>query len=262
MMPRKKSKLLVSAILLVLAGLVTLIFIQSRRPNELPSSVLGVSSSTPALTGNVKVETSKNETADYQTEVNIPQFENPGDSFALQHINKQIKDNVGQLVMNFTEEIQQIKTESPDSPFNDPSLPKHSLMIKVASAKEVSGKYFVVELKDYSYVSGSAHPFTATIAYNFDLKTGDLIGLSDIYKDKAQFLQAVSTFAKKELQPKLESFFEDGISPQEQNFSVYTLVEGGIRFVFDQYQVAPYAAGEQSVTVPASALAGQLKIAL
>ncbi len=260
---KKRNPLVVVLVLAIALFAVALyVFFSSRRPSELPTSVFGIATSTPSLTSNVKIESSKEETNSYQIETGIPQFENPGDSFALQFINKQIKDNVAEAVRAFKDELVQIQQETPGGIFNDAGLPKHSLLINPVKAHEVGGRYFVVELKDFSYITGSAHPFTSTITYNFDLKTGDLIKLEDLYRDKAQFLQAVSTYTRKELQPKLESFFEEGIAPDERNFSIFTLEEGAVRFVFDQYQVAPYAAGEQEVVMPASALSGLLKIQL
>jgi hypothetical protein len=42
-------------------------------------------------------------------------------------------------------------------------------------------------------------------------------------------------------------FFEEGADPRDENYSVYFVEKDGIRFVFGQYQVAPYVYGEQEV---------------
>jgi hypothetical protein len=52
------------------------------------------------------------------------------------------------------------------------------------------------------------------------------------------------------------SWIEEGAGPNGDNFARWALVEEGLILFFDPYQVAPYAAGPQVVTIPRAALAG------
>jgi hypothetical protein len=49
---------------------------------------------------------------------------------------------------------------------------------------------------------------------------------------------------------------DQGVQPMEDNFKRFILTGEGVAFFFAPYQVAPYAAGEQVVTIPYADLGG------
>jgi hypothetical protein len=51
------------------------------------------------------------------------------------------------------------------------------------------------------------------------------------------------------------SWIQEGAGPRTDNFARWALVEEGLTIFFDPYQVAPWAAGPQAVTIPRAALA-------
>ena len=55
-----------------------------------------------------------------------------------------------------------------------------------------------------------------------------------------------------ELKAKDVLFWEEGALPRADNYQVWNISPEGLQITFDEYQVAPYAAGPQSVQIPYS----------
>ncbi len=114
-----------------------------------------------------------------------------------------------------------------------------------------------------AYFTGGAHGGQDMYTFNYDLDKKRSITLDDIFGSVPNYLSRISEFALNDLRTELRSAMGDGkpdetmlISgtvPTADNFKHFTLgSDETITFYFPQYQVAPYAAGEQSVTMPLS----------
>lgn len=259
----KNNKIKSFALVVGIVILIYTFFVATGRKAEAPSDAIGIATSTPIIASEIVVEKSVVDEKEYHLEISTPQIKEPGNSFAQQLINKKIKESIEALIKDFRfelESLQELRSGEGESVFSGNDLPKHSLIVSVAKADYVHNKYLAVELKDYSYISGSAHPFTRTVTLNYDLKTGDLVDLERLTNNQERFLVIVSNIAKMNFEQKLSSFFPDGVLPKPENFQVFTIEDKGIRFVFDQYQVAPYAVGEQELLVEYGLLSGLLNI--
>jgi hypothetical protein len=115
---------------------------------------------------------------------------------------------------------------------------------------EKSRDIVVVVVGNYEYYYGAAHGGGTTETYNFDLHTGKTLGLSDI-------LQAGYG---KELKRIAEKFFisENGaegwdFTPGGGDFALahnISFTRKGMVFVYDAYEIGPYAAGAPSMCIP------------
>ena len=111
-----------------------------------------------------------------------------------------------------------------------------------------------------SYYRGAAHPNSYSEALNYDLKNGQALKLSDLFKPGARYLQAISSYSVKDLKRQSkakgadgmldDSSIEGGAAPAAKNFHSWTITKKGLGINFDSYQVGPYAAGPQYVLVP------------
>lgn len=117
-----------------------------------------------------------------------------------------------------------------------------------------------VLLERYSY-TGGAHGATDFIQFAYD-DDGTPVDLDALFVSGSHYLERISEYVRPVLREKLESenaylenMFEIGTKSDPGNYMVYTIGDGGITFVFQEYQVAPYAAGSQRVTVPFDAVA-------
>lgn len=106
------------------------------------------------------------------------------------------------------------------------------------------------------YSDGAAHPGHSSVTVNYDLASGREIYLDQLFFPGSPYLQVVSDYCKAELAARDIGFdgFSGGADPLPENFQRWNLSNEGLIVVFDEYQVAPYAAGPQVVTIPFAAL--------
>lgn len=103
------------------------------------------------------------------------------------------------------------------------------------------------------YADGAAHPFHYSRTLNYDLEQGRKLSLSDLFTEEAGYLKAISSYCIAELSRRDIGFFggfERGAEPTSENYRNWNIANEGLLITFDEYQVAPYAAGAQTVTVP------------
>ena len=121
-----------------------------------------------------------------------------------------------------------------------------------------------VEFTVYSYYQGAAHPNSFSEVLNYDLKKGEQLKLSDLFKPGAKFLQTIYKFCIEQLKKQMKEgvqegdvdnqWIANGAGPAAKNYQSWTITRKGLGINFDAYQVGPYAAGPQSVTVPYATL--------
>jgi hypothetical protein len=95
---------------------------------------------------------------------------------------------------------------------------------------------------------------------NYDLKNGKQLKLADLFKPGSKYLQAIATYSIADLKKQgkekglTDEEIERGAAADAKNYQSWNITKRGLAISFDSYQVGPYAAGPQSVTVPYSAL--------
>ena len=110
---------------------------------------------------------------------------------------------------------------------------------------------------DFSfYADGAAHPGLNSMTLNYDLGQGKELALADLFLPNANYLEAISKYSIAELseQPFFDSSSSNGAQPTPENYRNWNITPNGLMITFDEYQVAPYAAGPQQVRVPYSEL--------
>jgi len=108
------------------------------------------------------------------------------------------------------------------------------------------------------YSDGAAHPGSYSITLNYDIAQGRELALADLFLPSSNYLEAISTYCIAELskQPFFEGPFAEGAQPTPENYRNWNIATDGLMITFDEYQVAPYAAGPQKVTIPYHELQG------
>lgn len=107
----------------------------------------------------------------------------------------------------------------------------------------------------YAY-TGGAHGMTAVSAMNFDMKTGTLITEKDFFKEGYE--SALASRLSAHLPEALESpsdtamLFNTDIGPNGN----FRITDQGVTYIYNQYEIAPYAWGIIKVTVPWEELEG------
>ncbi len=106
---------------------------------------------------------------------------------------------------------------------------------------------------------GGAHPGSYHWTVNYNFTTGQPLSLANLFTPGAPYLERIADYCVDDLNARLEfDIWMDGAAPEPENYQVWALTYDGLLVVFDEYQVAPYAAGPQQVLVPYDVLADLL----
>jgi Protein of unknown function (DUF3298) len=113
---------------------------------------------------------------------------------------------------------------------------------------------FLVE----AYYEGAVHGSYNTIVFNYDLTSGKMLKLADLFKPGANYLKPISDYSivslRKEKEGVPDSDWIDGAAPKLENYQSWNITREGLDIEFDPYQVGPYAEGPHEVLIPYSAL--------
>lgn len=105
-----------------------------------------------------------------------------------------------------------------------------------------------------------AHPNVFYRTFTFDLASGKELAIGDLFVSGSDYLTRLSAISEFELSKALGDFMDieyirQGVTAEALNFQSFALEEDNLILIFPPYQVAPYAAGTQEVSIPLSTLA-------
>ena len=111
--------------------------------------------------------------------------------------------------------------------------------------------------------TGGAHPNYWPVTWVFDMTDGHVLDPGDIFLNEQDALIEVARIARQELKKtlgdmSLQDMVDDGTTPVAINFKDFILDKDAMILFFAPYQVAPYAAGQQTVTIPYDRLVSHL----
>lgn len=120
------------------------------------------------------------------------------------------------------------------------------------------GDFWSIKFDISFYFDGAAHPAHNSVTLNYDLENGREITLNELFLPDSNYLEVLSDNCKEQLSARDIAFdgFSQGADPLPENFQRWNLSDAGLVITFDEYQVAPYAAGPQVVVIPFPALQG------
>ncbi len=103
--------------------------------------------------------------------------------------------------------------------------------------------------------TGGAHDNIDIIVLSYELNSGELLSLEDIFKDQESALNIMSSYTYKALaarfgEDRIEDMLRTGTTPDTDNFSSISLNKNGICVHFQPYQAAPWSYGAQKVEIP------------
>jgi hypothetical protein len=194
----------------------------------------------------------------YDISVQYPEITGPGNT-NFDKFNQLVRGSVLKKVAGFKKEMQPQPDEEPrpeNSMGSDLSI---GYKIELAQDDLVSVSFSIS-----SYYQGAAHPNSFSEVVNYDLKNGKQLKLADLFKPGAKYLQAISSYCIDDLKKQSnaqgadgmldETSIKNGAAPAPKNYQSWTITRKGLGINFDAYQVGPYAAGPQFVTVPYSVI--------
>jgi hypothetical protein len=105
------------------------------------------------------------------------------------------------------------------------------------------------------YVMGAAHPFHYSHSMNYDPAAVRMLELGDLFRPGTAYLAVLSQYSLDDLDRQGVLEWEEGALPQVENFQRWNITPRGLLISFDEYMIAPYAAGPQEVVIPYGVLA-------
>lgn len=192
-------------------------------------------------------------------EINYPVISGLKDINIQNKINQKIEETVRKTYSSFRDE------EKPNCESYEGYTGECVININVdSSVSKLSSKYLSISFTNYQFYPGSAHPIHYLVSLNFDLDTGEELKLSDFFVQNSNYLNILSEKLRKSLAEKLsmemsDSMLLDGTKPDGQHFQNFVLSDEGFVFVFGDYEVAPYAAGNPTVLISYGELSSLLK---
>jgi len=116
-----------------------------------------------------------------------------------------------------------------------------------------------------SEYTGGAHGMVYFKTFNFDLANERVLALADLFGPGAAPLEVIAPLVRESLRAQLgdmvdEAWLEEGTQPVETNYENWLLTPDALVFYFPPYQMAAYAAGPQTVSLPLSALSDMLDL--
>ncbi len=194
-------------------------------------------------------------------------------TFGVKQVDEEINALVDTTVKNFEKAALEEAKESNEMKKTDPDAftPRfpYDCLITFDRTAPLADKSRVKSIVwNISTYTGGAHGSVELLAQNFDMKNGTPLILDDIFTDPQNALLILSRVSRQVLSegvledfrnPEGDDGFIDemlraGTEPQPENFVVFCLIPNGLRVYFPPYQVAPYAAGVQSVDITLDAL--------
>ncbi len=164
-------------------------------------------------------------------------------------INNYFQSFVNDSIAQFKDDISwAAPTPGSAAPSTPPAL---SLSIKYTEHKTVRADNFVFSTTTYT---DGAHGLESTKTFSFS-PTGQQVAVASLFSNGLDGLKTIAPYVKAQLvhSPGADATMIDaGTAPTVDNYQSFTIEDDGIIFIFDPYQVAPYAVGQQSVRVPLS----------
>lgn len=106
---------------------------------------------------------------------------------------------------------------------------------------------------------GAAHPDTSSYTINYSVKDSKEITFQDLFNEKPGYLNTLSTLVRTRVNEgfkmggvdpsAIESMIEDGTKPDSKNFQKFVIGNFYITFIYDPYEVAPYAYGTRQAMI-------------
>jgi hypothetical protein len=188
-----------------------------------------------------------------------PQFSEASDAF-----NGGIREFIrAQMIAHATESEENWKSRVATArPGEDtPEFPAEGQTLDFSvrwTPEQVNDRYISFVMR-YGGYTGGAHGYEDIRTFNYDVAGRRELALADLFPNGSDYLTTISEFSRVKLRDRLleaggtelvdasSAMLEMGTQPIEENFANFTFNDSQIVFYFGQYQVAPYAAGEQTV---------------
>ena len=196
----------------------------------------------------------------YDIEAQYPQISGSTEA-RITRFNSLAKSLVLKKIGEFKKDVAERTAEEEQSPSDSDMRSDLGIGYHIALAND---DFVSVGFGVGGYSRGAAHPYSYTEPINYDLKNGRTLKLADLFKPSSSYLKIISAYCINDLKKQAKAqgpdsaltpdWIQTGAAAKAENYKSWTITRKGLAINFDAYQVGPYAAGPQFVSVPYSAL--------
>lgn len=237
-----------------------------KQSNEAKNQNENVPTSSPAITPTPELNVSfgtglrivpkdirlENQRLRYKIDVTYPQIEGTKNPRIL-NLNHRMKRLVSEQYLwplNPTKEDLRYYQKHPDI-FNSVDL---TYEVPLATDDLLS-----IYFEGYSYGIGAAHSVQFSFTVNYDLRSGRILKLADIFRPDANPLRFISQYCLNDLTKRHgEYIWKDSLDPKAKNYRSWNITREGITINFDACVVVGCAGGQQEVNLPFATLKDML----
>lgn len=189
-------------------------------------------------------------------ESKFPQIQGTSLSLGAKEFNTLVEKTVNEEINQFKKSV---ALDAPHMKTLPENIRQNTLKVDydVDIIQPKTGPIISVRLTFEGMQAGRAHPYHNNRVVNFDLQTGKVITLNELFKKNSNFLKLLAAYTSKALNQKLKQdnwMVQQGTKANVSNFKNWNLQSDSLLITFDEYQVAPYVYGSQEVEVPYSEL--------
>ncbi len=244
-----KKVIRIALIILISTNITTVYAISDKGSNSAKISLIKMVN---CVRKNDQLAMVENESKTYSNEyvsvnINKPIVKIPGNKRVEEIINNKISKKVN----DFEENISDLSKK--DNEFNVKNgLEVRPYVVNINNTVSYNaGNILSLTLHLYSY-TGGAHGSSVDISYNFDTNTGNSGVLEDFFGNNENYNKIILDNIKATIKNNQDLYFKevtDNINEIPYNQKFY-ITDKGLVVYFDEYEIAPYAAGIPSFNIP------------
>lgn len=202
-------------------------------------------------------------------------LENQGRRYEIDVVYPQIEGSKSAEILRLNERIKSLVTDEYKWPLSPPTRSDLKAYEKFPGISNTVGLSYEVPLAGPELVSiyfnvfhygiGAAHSVQHSFAVNYDLRTGRILKLRDLFKPGARHLEFISAYCLDELSKdnsyvRTDASSKEALAPKAKNYESWNLSKDGIHFNFDACSVDGCAAGSKEVVITFVALKAMLDL--
>lgn len=200
-----------------------------------------------------------------------PQFGNVGNEQTTASLNGMIKSMIDTTISRFKNQSQGIDANA-DEKIDTIMVQDSEISSYKGMANMIGRTLFITYTINYQtpeYIevafgfeefTGGAHGIPYTVMLHYDVAGNKDTALKDIFVENSDYLGQISKLCAEDLTARQaeiatdSTFITEGTQPKDSNFKNFTISGDTLKFSFDPYAVASFAAGPQEVKIPFSKL--------
>lgn len=160
--------------------------------------------------------------------------------------NKDIDYSINEKIRNDIMQFYDVSQKEAESYFQGMPDEQNKFVANVDfEVKKNSDDMLSIMVKYYKY-SGGAHGYYEDITYNIDIKSGKILVLNDLFKEKSNYKKVIDNEIRKQIEdlgkkdPETKGVYQfEGIKDTQK----FYIQDNNLIIYFDLYEIAPYAAG-------------------